>query len=320
MAKHSIAKKLAIKALDAAKAAIEIYNKPQFQYKNESFVVLMVNSWELLLKAKLLKDNPKNQNIIHIQSKQQTKTGGKPKRFYPVKNRAGNPKTIEIFEALRKAGIEDSNLIDQIELIVELRDNAIHFLNDDSALEAKLFQIATATTRSFILILRKWFAEISEENSILPISFSTIEDIQILPSENQGSIKNLVEYIEKIEKRKRPITEHAVSFHMDIQLKRSFGAGTAVKIDKTNPDAIPIKITDSDLIESKYKYDFEQLRKKCKERKPSVKFDKKFMSVYKQAKANTDICMIRQLDPRKPNSAKKIFFSEQALDFILARI
>ena len=43
------------KSLAAALAAIEIYNKPDFKYREESFVILVVNAWELLLKAKILK-------------------------------------------------------------------------------------------------------------------------------------------------------------------------------------------------------------------------------------------------------------------------
>jgi hypothetical protein len=36
-------------------AAIEIYNKPQIAYRDEVFVILLVNAWELLFKAMLSK-------------------------------------------------------------------------------------------------------------------------------------------------------------------------------------------------------------------------------------------------------------------------
>jgi hypothetical protein len=32
-------------------AAIEIYNKPRFEYRDEVFAILLLNAWELLLKA-----------------------------------------------------------------------------------------------------------------------------------------------------------------------------------------------------------------------------------------------------------------------------
>jgi hypothetical protein len=41
------------KAIEAAISAIEIYNKPGFRYREETFAILMLNAWELLLKARI---------------------------------------------------------------------------------------------------------------------------------------------------------------------------------------------------------------------------------------------------------------------------
>ena len=43
------------KSIQAVLSAIELYNKPVFSYREESFSILMVNAWELLLKAKKAK-------------------------------------------------------------------------------------------------------------------------------------------------------------------------------------------------------------------------------------------------------------------------
>jgi len=45
------------KSVQASLSAIEVYNKPDFKYREESFSILMVNTWELLFKAKVLKNN-----------------------------------------------------------------------------------------------------------------------------------------------------------------------------------------------------------------------------------------------------------------------
>lgn len=47
-------KELLDRAVAATVAAIEIYNKPDFLYREEAFAVLAINGWELLLKAKWL--------------------------------------------------------------------------------------------------------------------------------------------------------------------------------------------------------------------------------------------------------------------------
>jgi len=51
---------LADKSVQAAISAIEVYNKPDFSYREESFSLLMLNAWELLLKAKWLFDHNDN--------------------------------------------------------------------------------------------------------------------------------------------------------------------------------------------------------------------------------------------------------------------
>ena len=45
------------RSIAAMLSAIEIYNKPDFAYREETFAILAINGWELLLKAKWLDDN-----------------------------------------------------------------------------------------------------------------------------------------------------------------------------------------------------------------------------------------------------------------------
>jgi len=47
--------KLTEKSLDAFTLALEVYNRPSLKNRVEAFTIMMVNAWELLLKAELLK-------------------------------------------------------------------------------------------------------------------------------------------------------------------------------------------------------------------------------------------------------------------------
>ena len=49
----------------AAVAAIEVYNKPNFSYREEAFSLLMTNAWELLLKAKWVADHGDTEKSLH---------------------------------------------------------------------------------------------------------------------------------------------------------------------------------------------------------------------------------------------------------------
>jgi hypothetical protein len=45
------------KAESALLSSIEVYNRPTFAYREETFAILALNAWELLLKAKLLAEH-----------------------------------------------------------------------------------------------------------------------------------------------------------------------------------------------------------------------------------------------------------------------
>ena len=94
------------KSIEAAKAAIELYNKPEFPYRNESFSILMINAWELLLKAKKLKENHNKMTSIYVKEK--------------IKNKKG---TITNREMYRKAMLLADTLTCKIEAQDELDKN-----------------------------------------------------------------------------------------------------------------------------------------------------------------------------------------------------
>ena len=57
MKRNQLYESLIDKSISSMLSAIEIYNKPDFKYREETFAILSVNSWELLFKAKLFKQN-----------------------------------------------------------------------------------------------------------------------------------------------------------------------------------------------------------------------------------------------------------------------
>jgi len=63
------------KAEAAVIAALEVYNKPAFRYREETFALLAINAWELLLKARLLKDAGNDPTAIRVYEPRRTKSG-----------------------------------------------------------------------------------------------------------------------------------------------------------------------------------------------------------------------------------------------------
>lgn len=109
-------KRLVDNSLSAMLSAVEVYNKPQMTYRDEVTVMLVVNAWELALKATL---RQKNRSI-----------------FYP-KQRGERYRSIGIDDALGRvsanglwpAGIDGRAATANIKAPTEYRDRAIHLYN-----------------------------------------------------------------------------------------------------------------------------------------------------------------------------------------------
>src|SRR6185437_13459168 len=75
-------------------SAIEIYNKPTFAYREESFTILALNAWELLIKAKLLSVNSNDVRCLFVYFTPKTKTGTPSKKRQVKRNRSKNVMTL----------------------------------------------------------------------------------------------------------------------------------------------------------------------------------------------------------------------------------
>ena len=122
-------------------AAIEIYNKPCFDYRDECFSILLLNAWELLLKAML----SKNKSSI----------------FYP-KRRKQPYRTLSLTDALNNAiGLFPKNLDPlpvqkNLDLIRTYRDNSVHFYNS-GGFAAVIYALAQTNIINFRDLLQGYF-------------------------------------------------------------------------------------------------------------------------------------------------------------------
>jgi len=168
----SLSKELAEKSVQAAVAAIEVYNKPNFSYREEAFSLLMVNAWELLLKAKWLLDHNDAMDSLY-----EYETGLASSKI-PKKNRSGNPITFGVTYLIAKlledkhSGLE-KGCNDNILSLLEIRDNATHFVNKDLYLGRRILEIGTASLQNYLQLVTEWFQiDLSRYNFFLmPISF-----------------------------------------------------------------------------------------------------------------------------------------------------
>ena len=95
-------KEMLEKSVAAMVAAIEIYNKPNFKYREEIFSILAVNSWELITKSYILKLSKNKLQSIYALEKTKNKKGIDLQRPRFKRNRSGNPITHNLDFSINK--------------------------------------------------------------------------------------------------------------------------------------------------------------------------------------------------------------------------
>lgn len=132
-------RRLVANSLSAMLAAIEVYNKPRMEYRDEVTVLLVVNAWELALKAALKRAS---------------------KRIFYKKQRNEPYRTLSIEDALRQvvnhklfpAGIDGQALSVNVRALIEYRNRTTHlYAADLGEMVYPFLQTSILNYRDFML-------------------------------------------------------------------------------------------------------------------------------------------------------------------------
>lgn len=227
----NIAKNLANSSREALIIAIEIHNKPVCGYRLPAVVILVVHSWELLVKAysyKYLKDK----KILEKNEE------NRYKQFSSILENIyhTNPKKFRIF-------------YENLTSLNDWRNIIVHW----SPLEALDELIYEFITKSIILY-RDFITEFFPKESL-----NTLEDIPLLPilfklpfsttelltkkSASQNASKEVLEFLEKVQEKTRKLAEEGIDEMIFIWIRTEFthekkNGDLVAKIENNNPDAI----------------------------------------------------------------------------------
>jgi len=300
--------KLLDKSVQAALSAIEIYNKPDFKYREETFSILMVNAWELLVKAKILHANGDRIESLHVRykDKQTDSLVVKP-------SRSGNPTTLAIGDAIDKVALDDV-LKRHLFALTEIRDNAIHLMNDSPMIKAKVQEVGTATLRNYLEVVKEWFnTDLSRYNFyLMPMSFFHPHELRSYSiSSEPKQHQNLLRYIAGIEHEREG--DEVSRFAIALELKTEF-VRSKLRIDQNDPNALSIKLDAEDVYKTTFIWNYgEQLRPKLKARYTDIKFDLKFNALKKKLEKDEKLAQCRAYDLNKPNGSGKWFYCPNIL-------
>ncbi len=117
---ENLYEQLLAKSQEAFIMAVELYNKPTLKYRVEGFAFFVCNAWELMLKAKLIRDN------------------GEDSIYY----KDSETRTISLEKCLKLVFTNEKDpLRKNLEKIIELRNTSTHFITEEyETIYVTLFQ------------------------------------------------------------------------------------------------------------------------------------------------------------------------------------
>ena len=309
---------LSAKAVQAAVAAIEVYNKPDFSYREEAFSLLMANAWELLLKAKWVVDHSES-----IESLYEFRTDPETGKATAKVGRSGNPMTFGATYLAAKL-LEDPNsglergCHDNLLALCEIRDTAAHLLNKDLYLGRRVLEIGTASLRNFLLLSTEWFqVDLSRYNFFLmPLSFyhgfESAEPASRAHYPQQ--VQKLLAYLDTLEAGAAEADgKQHVALRLETKLSRSKADDAAVAFRWTDdPKAPAVALREEDVLKN-YPMTYRELADAMRRRYSDFVENMDFHRLRRGLEKEKKCAIVRVLNPTNPKSVKQRFFSPNIL-------
>lgn len=314
----SITKQLLDASVAALFAGIEIHNKPHISYRYSSSIILIINAWELALKAFVYKYVGKKE----IYEGKDGHTISFTKAADIVRNRL-NAQMPKSFEAVF------SNLM----LLNEYRCSDIHFVG--KGLDAVAFMILSKAVLNYDEFIKVHFRkDITRDDNliIMPIGLKLpLNPIEYLKQEYKSAASDFVSHVLKdIRTLNNQNIQESILVGFDVfttSVKKTTNADIIAAIDSnaslklvktvrvTDDPNAPIMRIEPDVLPLTYK----DLQKKLKERNSGIKFGVKFNEIIRALKKEKTLCQVRLLNPKKKDGAKTYFYAEAAVDFVLSK-
>jgi hypothetical protein len=311
-------------------AAIEIHNKPNIPYRYETVTLLILNAWELMLKA-FVRKFVKHHSIYEASN--YTISFDKAVTYV---NDFLNSKTPKSFLHIKE------NLL-QIE---KYRNNITHYY--DEQLTPFIFMLVARCAVNYIEFLKQYFGKDiidKEELFIMPIGFKLPfrpEDILSKKAPAYSSSEEVKKFIDGITKVITDLhgqgVEESIVLGFDIYLqstKKITNSDLVVAItsvdeaDTTFSRITNVQLTDDpnaqilnmsdDEFRNTWKYSYHKLVNLCKDNIPGFKQNSKFNRLMKDIKKDVKCAYKRKLDSRNPKSASQDFYTDFALESLKNR-
>lgn len=308
-------------------AAIEIHNKPNIPYRYETVTLLILNAWELALKAyvrKYLKHRSIFENSKHTISLDKA-------LGYVTED--VNGKVPNSFEAVKRN-------IEEIELY---RNGITHFYCDE--LEPYIFMLVARSALNYVEFMKVYFSrDVMEDDGlfILPLGFKLPfrpeEFLSDSVAKYTGSPESR-EFIRSIVKTMQELSEAGVEdsivlgfniFFESVKKEKNSDILAAItsaeEADLTFRKVTHAKFTDDpnaavfnmsdDEFRTIWKHSYQDVVDWCRDNISDFKQSRLFYDIKKQVEKDTNCAYRRRLDSRNAKSPAQTFYTDKALEEI----
>lgn len=309
--------------LDSSQAAlfagIEIHNKPHIAFRYPTATILIINAWELALKAYVYKYIGKKQ----LYEKDSVHTKSFSKVLILTRDHINTVEKNKKFQAV----------YDNLDLLSDYRNSNVHFI--EGKLDPVVFMLISKAVLNYDAFVKKYFnKDVTKDDNliILPVGMKLPFDPIDYLKQDYGSAHN--EFVNRVVQSVRELNENGIQESIvvgfDVYADRVRDAKNADLIAalENSPDAVAlrkaVRVTDDpnapafrvepDLPPLRY----QDLKEKAKEKKPDIKYGKTFNAAMKKIKASPTLCQPNYLDPRNKTGTKKDFYALAAVDELVA--
>lgn len=311
-------------------AAIEIHNKPKIPYRYETVTLLMMNAWELALKAYIRK---------YIKKKTIFKKNGHTIEFSSA--------LAYVTEHVNNAKPKSfTHIKENLEAIENYRNNIVHFYNEQ--LEPYIFMLIAKAAVNYVEFLKNYFSKdimVEDGLYILPLGFKLPflpQDFLSKKAATKLDSPKAKEFLELIVKKTKSLQEQGVEDSIVVgfgiyleSMKTATNSdiiAAITSIDEadttitqvknvqltTDKGAPKVYVSDEEIMKQ-YPLSYQELVAKCRERIPDFKTNPKFYKVLATLRDNPRFAFGRKNNPKNSRSAKTFFFRESIIEEIKKR-
>jgi hypothetical protein len=199
-----------------------------------------------------------------------------------------------------------------LEALVEIRDNSVHFVNDDLDLSTSIHEIGAAAVKNYTAAVRQWFGvDLSRlAFALMPLAFLSmpthVEGVSLNTEE-----RHLLQYLGAIRDGvadQDPSDDFNVALTIEVRVRRTKDAAAIPVVHEHGDGSLRVTLDEEDIRE-RYPWSYEILTARLQRRYANFKANQRYHSLRRPLEGDGRFCRERLLDPAKPEGLKKRFYS-----------